>query len=162
MIVFLSWSLGFWPSIALAEYLWRQSTLSDNGLILAIIWAVGMISAFRVYRRSQGIVYDDDEDCEALLIVEASSNEDAREYAASLECERSFKKIPPKGERLTLNPDDDDDPRIFGIVDEVTDASSKKPTVWITLEKVEEYRALSSSFDWSTSARSSARTQRAA
>jgi hypothetical protein len=166
-IVFLVWSFGFWPVIGATEYMFvhqlgQKEFLLGYTFYLGIVWVIGMVSSYQVYRIKQGVRHEDDDDAvdesdpNTLLIIEAPNHQQAvAAHGNYIESETYFATPPTKGKRLVLNSEDDDDSNILGTVVEIAEGThkfgdEKKYRVWIHLDKPEDYAALIHKSGWQT------------
>ena len=138
-IVFLVWSLGFWPIAILSGYGYyivlraRTNIEWSEGLgllifLLFLTWLIGTISSFRIYRLKQGVRFEEESADEGanrpvLLIIESPSEEldikdptSGKVLGNSLEFETSVQALPENGNIFVLNPDNSDESTVVGTV----------------------------------------------
>jgi len=61
-LVFLCWTFGFWPAMFGTAYLGIQAGFKfmsgDSGFIFSIVWLVGIVATFRLWRAALGMRED--------------------------------------------------------------------------------------------------------
>lgn len=185
-IVFLVWSLGFWPIAILSGYGYyivlraRTNIEWSEGLgllifLLFLTWLIGTISSFRIYRLKQGVRFEEESADEGanrpvLLIIESPSEEldikdptSGKVLGNSLEFETSVQALPENGNIFVLNPDNSDESTVVGTVCEVIPnllASDGEYThfIWVLLKNPDDFLKLDhSAHGWSRGIRKRSR-----